>query len=291
MGGLWKYFEEHDAIFTALVAVLAIVGSYLAGVRGAKIQANGGRDQAAAAREAAQITAEAQHVAALWSLRHLKTAEFMQQCREVRSLTRPFYAEDMSGGSAESLLRGAYKEAARQLAEIELLAPEPVVAAAKRLDALVARALQHAIHLGPGLYKYNSMRWELDLGLATDDTAIIEQRNQYRHAVEALDALAEASDAGDEVRKSAARLAATRACLEVRDMTFDQHTSLLRAFATPSAERAWYTLDQELSDEMGILVITAREMLKSGGDVPPTVPEQRQRWWRRNSVASTAGSA
>ncbi|MFF5767036.1 hypothetical protein ACFY8F_31460 [Streptomyces tanashiensis] len=107
MGGLWNYFEEHDAIFAALVALLAIGGSYVAGVRGAKIQANGGRDQAAAAREAAQIAAEAQRVAALWTVRQVQVAECINQTREVLEATHQLYLQEPEGSDLEQRIREA----------------------------------------------------------------------------------------------------------------------------------------------------------------------------------------
>ncbi|MET9346268.1 hypothetical protein [Streptomyces termitum] len=125
-----QYFEDNPEIFAALVAALAILGGFLGSIIGAKIQANGGRDQAAAAREAAAATNEAQRVAALWTVRHVHMAELLQRVDEVHRLARLFFAEDSTSG-LESQLREARQAVVQKQAEVELIAPGPVVDAAR----------------------------------------------------------------------------------------------------------------------------------------------------------------
>ncbi|MFC8177210.1 hypothetical protein, partial [Streptomyces sp. NPDC057325] len=128
-----QYFEDNPEIFAALMAAIAIVGGLIGSIIGAKIQANGGRDQAAAAREAAKIAAEAQHVAALWSVRQAQVAEFIHSLREVRRVSMLYYDHHATTADLGTQLREAQQALGRRRAEIELIVPETVVLAAKEV--------------------------------------------------------------------------------------------------------------------------------------------------------------
>ncbi|WP_369149067.1 hypothetical protein [Streptomyces sp. R44] len=152
MGGLWKYFEENNEIFAALVAFLAIGGGLLGSVIGAKIQANGGRDQAAAAREAAQIAAEAQRVAALWTVRQVLAADYIHQTRVVVEATKKLFKEDDEDGHLRSQLDEDWLTLMQKRAGLELTATLPVVDVLKEVNETMAAFVKVGLEHGQEVY-------------------------------------------------------------------------------------------------------------------------------------------
>ncbi|MFE5483018.1 hypothetical protein [Streptomyces sp. NPDC056527] len=142
-----SYFEENPDLFAALVALVAVVGGLAGSVIGAKIQANGGRAQATAAREAAQISSEAQRVAALWTVRHVQTAEFIQQARQVvRAADRAYTTDD------EGSVREALQVLTQKQAQVELIASRCVIDGAANVVRSVEDFARLALKRGPAAY-------------------------------------------------------------------------------------------------------------------------------------------
>ncbi|MFJ5142762.1 hypothetical protein [Streptomyces sp. NPDC088707] len=124
VSGLLQYFEKNPEIFAALVALLVGVSA----LGGAKLQANAGRAQAAAAREAATITAEAQRVAALWTVRQVQIAQLVRVSSELRQACNRLWLAHDEGQANQVGAKSA--ELAMLWAEARLIATENVVAAA-----------------------------------------------------------------------------------------------------------------------------------------------------------------
>ncbi|MFD9246136.1 hypothetical protein ACFV0D_30275 [Streptomyces sp. NPDC059556] len=279
-----KYFEDNPEIFAALVAAIAILGGLLGSVIGAKIQANGGRDQAAAAREAARIAAEAQRVAALWAVRQLQTAEYIQGVRDVRHAIRRFYREDPAGGALLAQLNEALGAMNQKQAEIILIAPKAVVGAANRLREATFEAGDYAIKAGAMHYVQSLVNAEMNSG--DPESAAIAQQ-----AIDAVNELHAAKRQGDRAEAQYAHQHARDALRAVHGVTSGLATKALLAFA----ENGWVTMmdvtGMALDRTMNDFVLAARAMLKSEDDVAPTVPPQRRRWWRRAAPVTPASDA
>ncbi|MFE7595577.1 hypothetical protein [Streptomyces sp. NPDC057494] len=269
MGGLWKYFEENNEIFAALVAVLAIGGGLVGSIIGAKIQANGGRDQAAAAREAAEIAAEAQRVAALWTVRQVQVAEFIRSVREVVwTSNRLVQALDPDSLTQAETARQAM---GLRVAEIELVVPLSVLAKAY------------------GTYASAVEYWELAWGKAP-----------VVSAERALHRLVRSSD----LETASAAVAAARLLLDDDASGTDLWSALAAVPGLPSEQVTLLTerrgdtghsiarqrqeATRLLDERTTELVEAAREMLKSEDDVASAVPQQRRRWWRRATPVTPA---
>ncbi|MFE1378173.1 hypothetical protein ACFW6S_04335 [Streptomyces sp. NPDC058740] len=259
------YFEEHDAIFTALVAVLAIVGSYLAGVRGAKIQAKSGQDQASAARDAAEIAAEAQHVAALWNARQAQVAEFIRSVRELRRTSdHLFFSEEE--GLLESAYN-AYQEMHLRKVEIELTALKDVVDAADAVTKMAEAYWKYAHTGGPVMVADLALQ---QLGLGVDDYETMRAASRARRALTAEGiSFMERRQALLDV-PGLSRVHAARLALNTED-------------PGPSIEESKTAVGRLLDQKLAALVDVARTMLRSEDDVAPAVPPQR-RWWQRASA-------
>ncbi|MEU7022766.1 hypothetical protein ABZ990_19205 [Streptomyces sp. NPDC046203] len=250
-----KYFEDNPEIFAALVAAIAILGGLLGSIIGAKIQANGGRDQAAAAREAAWIAAEAQRVAALWSVRQLQAAQFVRSVRELRRLGR-LYGQDPNNADLRGQGRELLQAVTLKGAEIELTAPDHVVAAAKDLVATA-------------VYNYNMDR----------------RAGPVEHAEEALVGLCGSAD-----EETAA--AAHRAHDTIRPQAPVPHEERLRLLLAvpglsvqhahrlandPEIEYRYQDLSaSNLERALSTFVAAVREVLRSEDDVAPTAPVQHR---------------
>ncbi|MFE6853938.1 hypothetical protein ACFVDH_24475 [Streptomyces sp. NPDC057674] len=284
-----KYFEDNPEIFAALVAVLAIVGSYLAGVRGAKIQAKGGRDQAAAAREAAEIAAKAQRVAALWSIQQVQIAEYIQRVRDARRLISRFYQEDCLNGEAEALARELMHALDQKLAEIELIASETVVTAATKVNDELQFALMIAIDTGQPYYVQMMVREQLrspDPG----DTATAQQAQEDVAELFAVARRVDLGEAGDAALDGAWRRA--RFSLgQISGVSEELITRVLPDLALSGWPREQDTGEFSVDRKTQALVAAARRMLRHEDDVAPTVPQQRRRWWRRAASVTPASDA
>ncbi|MER7540228.1 hypothetical protein ABTX77_36435 [Streptomyces sp. NPDC097704] len=265
MNAFRQYFEDNPEIFAALVAALAIVGSYLAGVRGAKIQANGGLDQAAAAREAAQIAAEAQRVAALWTVRQTQVAAFIEGVREVRHVSDLFYEQDVAASDLNAQLREAQKLLGRRRAEIELIVSEDVVVAAHEVIESLNRLVVLGRIAGPGEY----FRLALNRQMFGDDPA---ESALARQAIDALDALRAAAEAGDVMTPSEQARMLRRAAQDVAATGASFATGAIVAGSafTPGMAASVAEHRDDLDAKMAVLVDAARAMLRSGEDALAT---------------------
>ncbi|WP_098897931.1 hypothetical protein [Streptomyces sp. st77] len=265
-----QYFEDNPEIFAALVAAIAILGGLLGSIIGAKIQANGGRDQAAAAREAARIAAEAQHVAALWSVQHIQTAEYIRIVHELSRLSTSFYKQDSTGGALEEQISTVYREMIQKLAEIELVASVPVVEAARAVRHAVDDVTSNAQALGPAAYLESHVR-----RLAF--RPIGESHPGAPRAMRALAALKLAHTSGDD--------ASTDAYQEARDAVrqlpgVNEYlaTEALGIIQHGDYEQLRREVVMELAEKRRLLVDAARGMLKSGESIPIMPPPPRRGW-------------
>ncbi|MFE6222972.1 hypothetical protein [Streptomyces sp. NPDC057854] len=275
MAALRQYFEDNPEIFAALVAAIAILGGLLGSIIGAKIQANGGRDQAAAAREAATIAAEAQRVAALWSVRQVQMAEFIRGVREVQRVAALYSSQDAD--SVDGQMQEAHHLVAQKLAEIELIMPFDVAQAAKGVHRHLepfAATIQIA---GRAEYFFSILRRQA----FSDDPA---ESELARRALEALDELREeaagsVNSADDKMRRYRDAIEALRAATNAP--VLEAVMVATHVDSSPSSEPFRRRLQAELAENMSALVAAARAALRSEDDAAPApVPVQR-RWWRR----------
>ncbi|MFC9490729.1 hypothetical protein ACFTZM_32275, partial [Streptomyces hydrogenans] len=161
MSEIRKFFEEHAAFFAVVVPIATIVASFAGSWAAGWMQARGGRDQAAAAREAAAATNEAQRVAALWTVRQVQVAEFVQRVRELVRVSELFYERNNADRSISVQIGEARQALVQKQAEIELIAPKVVVQAADSvvkhfngfvgLTAMVGETAYFADRLGEAL--------------------------------------------------------------------------------------------------------------------------------------------
>ncbi|MEU9089748.1 hypothetical protein [Streptomyces sp. NPDC048428] len=255
---VWKYFEGKPELFAALVAAIAIVG----GVVGAKMQANGGRAQAAAAREAAEIAAEAQRVATLWSVRQVQVAEFVQSVREAVRLSDRFYLEP-DGGELQNRAHAAYQTASLKKAEIELIASRGVVNAAQAVLLSASEYSSAARSGGPTAYA------ELTLL-----RLIFDGEDQTARAASAANM---ALNAGSGM-SYAPRL---ELLLAVPGLSEAQAHRLARDSNEPGRrDQTREDLTRDLDEKLTTFVDAARTMLKSEDDIAPAVPPQHRQWRR-----------
>ncbi|MGW4939467.1 hypothetical protein ACWEQH_41930 [Streptomyces sp. NPDC004166] len=269
MDALRHYFEDNPEIFAALVAAIAVVGGLVGSVIGAKIQANGGRDQAVAAREAAQIAAEAQRVAALWTVRQIQVAAFIQSVREARRLSELFYLQNAVEDGLDVQLREAWLDVVQKRAEIELVVPLAVVRAAGEAAATLEVMTAVAQIAGPGTYFME------DLNVQVLSPNLIQSGLAGR-ALNTLDALrgASSNSCADEFAEAVEALrAATNATVE-QAVAVSSYVIRPRFPSEVAENRA------KLNEKLTTLINAARVMLKSEDDVAPAVPPQRHRWRR-----------
>ncbi|MFH8628215.1 hypothetical protein ACH4A8_41110 [Streptomyces vietnamensis] len=274
MNAFRQYFEDNPEIFAALVAAIAIVGGLLGSIIGAKIQANGGRDQAAAAREAAEIAAEAQRVAALWNVRQVQVAELIQRARVVQRQCRRYYAEDTTGGALLTQLNDAQEAMYLKQAELELIVPNSVAQAIKELMLALKFFASKSSLEGTAVYAFNTVH---EQAYSEDSPASPEAAA----AAVALDDMATAQDSGDQVAFQRAREVADQALRSVAGL-HRVHVSLVLWYVERGGptSRMGATAEEVVDEKMTALVEAAREMLRSEDDVAPAVPSQRRRWWR-----------
>ncbi|MER5966679.1 hypothetical protein [Streptomyces sp. NPDC002057] len=270
-----KYFEDNPEIFAALVAAIAILGGLLGSVIGAKIQAKSGQDQAAAAREAAQIAAEAQRVAALWTVRQIQVAEFIQSAREFeRGILDSLSGKNNPFDPAVNNQRNEVRHALlRKQAEIELVAPSSVAEVA---DAVFQKldTFENVVNfLWPEAY----VTAALNRQVRRDDPAASALAVAARSAVDQWHVAHEAN-AEDASSKRREAHQALRSAMGLT--TEDAEIVLLSIVVLPILSGAREERQNELKELMAALVGAAREMLRSDDDVAPTVPPQRRRWWR-----------
>lgn len=112
--------KNNPEVFAALVAALGIAGGILGNWISAKVQATGGRAQAAAAVDAARIATEAQRMAALRKDRKIQIAAFVRLAREVLTHTEFTFVEE---GRLEPAKTG-WEELMQLEGQLELVAPD-----------------------------------------------------------------------------------------------------------------------------------------------------------------------
>ncbi|MFE7547802.1 hypothetical protein [Streptomyces gardneri] len=284
MDAFRKFFEEHAAFFGVVVPILAVVGAFAGSWAAGWMQARGGRDQAAAAREAAQIAAEAQRLAALWTVRHVHTAELIQRVDEVQRLAPLFFTQDSASG-LEAQFREARQAMAQKQAEVELIAPVPVVNAARSVEDALDELTGHAKLTGPGQYVSN-MLLTLILSPAEATSASVASAAASADAAVAARAavrrLRSIDADADGVAWETARLAARDALCSVDGVTEELASNALLTIGMDDlgAARGLARRTNQFAEKKTLLLKAAREMLKSEDDVAPTVPPQR-RWWQR----------
>jgi hypothetical protein len=263
---LRHYFENNPEIFAALVAVIAVVGGLVGSVIGAKIQANGGRDQAAAAREAAQISAEAQRVAALWTVRQIQVAAFIQSVREARRLSELFYQQNAVQDGLDVQMREARQDVAQKRAEIELVAPLAVVRAAGEAAEALDVMTTVAEIAGPGKYFTEYL----------DIQVLSPNRSQSRLAGRALNALDALRGASANIRADEFT-AAVEALRDATNATVQQAVAVSSYVLRPQFPSEVAENREVVNQKLTILIDAARAMLKSEDDVAPALPPQRPR--------------
>ncbi|MFB7609901.1 hypothetical protein [Streptomyces gardneri] len=272
-----KYFEDNPEIFAALVAAIAILGGLLGSVIGAKIQASGGRDQAAAAREAAQIAAEAQRNTDLWAVRQLQTAEFIHGVRKVVLIHGSFYRQDSSDGVLLAELTNAEQALLQKEAEIELVAPQVVVAAAKALRESVFDAGMWTVGSAPSFF----VQGKLD---ALRNSNELDDRLAAARAIEGVEELRSISKCRplSVVERDRAERQAYHVVSECTGLSGKLVVEALYGLGSGMSDtmQEQRRVDEEIEERAEALVTAARHMLKSEDNVAPTVPQQRRRWWR-----------
>ncbi|MFJ8133338.1 hypothetical protein [Streptomyces hydrogenans] len=267
------YFEDNPEIFAAIVAAIAILGGLLGSIIGAKIQANGGRDQAAAAREAARIAAEAQRVAALWNVRQLQVAEYIQGVREVRRLANLFYEQDANATGLEAQLCDARHALSLKLAEVDLTLPFGVVQAAYKVYECLEREVGIARDAGPAEYFLGIVSSQV----FSEDPA---ESELARQAEEAVNELRAAPDTGDPRPRFPLVRVVVQTVRAATGATAEQAMAVVRYVSTGQYPAMRSENIQENAASMATLIMATRSVLRSEDDVIPPVPEQRRRRWR-----------
>ncbi|WP_189951359.1 hypothetical protein [Streptomyces roseolus] len=278
------YFEDNPEIFAALVAAIAILGGLLGSIIGAKIQANGGRDQAAAAREAARIAAEAQHVAALWSARQVQTAEFIQKVNEIRLLSGLWYTQDADDTGLETAIRDAWQANGRKRTEVILIAPAGVVTAVRG----VVEALDNLLRLDKRLGSMTYVFERVSLLLLSEDQEVSSKAHEVlgdmallRNAAPGRMTSSSFSPARPEGELDAIRARILSVVQELPGMSQRHAYTASRSEGVRDLQSEKSQAENELDAREAVLIEAAREMLRSEDRVVPApVPVQR-RWWRR----------
>jgi hypothetical protein len=122
--------KDNPDVFTALVALIAVLGGIVGSYIGARVQAASGRAQANAATDAARIMVQYQHLASLHTDRRTVLADFLHQ------------TEAAMDAIEKSLVDGSDYTAAVQvthttIAELELILPAGIREAALLLHRKV----------------------------------------------------------------------------------------------------------------------------------------------------------
>ncbi|GGY61938.1 hypothetical protein [Streptomyces omiyaensis] len=274
--------EEHAAFFGVVVPILAILGSFAGSWAAGWVQARGGRDQAAAAREVATATNEAQRVAALWNVRQVMTVDYIAYAREHVELSVRMYRENDEDGALKREADASRITLVQKKVGLELVATAPVVAAVKEVQEAVRGLAEHALTYGQEAYADKLLRTMGPRPAVLNARAALHELRECE-----LDA------ARTEGARSEARVNALRKLTELEsEISREQRFALIRYYMRADG----VTLDQFkearalFQSKMEELIEETRIMLRSEGDVASVVPPQR-RWWRRNSAATPTGSA
>ncbi|MGW2304999.1 hypothetical protein [Streptomyces sp. NPDC001809] len=277
-----EFFEGHAAFFAVVVPIVGLVGSFAGSWAAGWMQARGGRDQAAAAREAAAATNEAQRVAALWTVRQVQVAEFVQQARKFLRTSVLLYRGPLDGDLRTEVQE--MREGLRlKMAELELIAPAGVDQAVKGLNEALGALHDYAAISGPAHHSYLALHEAAD---SSDPIFSIPGQA----AIAALDEMARDLESGDVALRRQVSESATRAVSDVIGISPVKVSQVMWWARQPDPFDARRNLEGAVEREMASLVAAARVMLRSNDDVAPAVPVQR-RWWRRNSATTPIGSA
>ncbi|MFF9344910.1 hypothetical protein ACF1CG_34795 [Streptomyces sp. NPDC014773] len=263
-----QYFEDNPEIFAALVAAIGILGGLLGSIIGAKIQANGGRDQAAAAREAAQIAAEAQRVAALWAARQLQIAQFIQSARDVVDVCNRYY-EDGDDGSLTFHLHDAVKVMRLKSHEVELVAPKEFVEAAQQVLRAVDGYSSEATMHGETGHAHLLIRRLL----TGEDEDVARAARAAEHAV------LHGGNEGMDYAVRLQRIAAVPGISEKR-----AHLLLQDWESDPRWNARLNNGRKVFEEKLRGAIRAGRAALRSEDDFAPAVPEQRRRRWLRRAA-------
>ncbi|MEV7305499.1 hypothetical protein ACFW61_18780 [Streptomyces microflavus] len=196
--------KNNPEVFAALVAALGIAGGILGNWISAKVQATGGRAQAAAAVDAARIATEAQRLATLREDRKIQIAAFVRLAREVLTHTEFMFVEE---GRLEPAKTG-WEELMQLEGQLELVAPDSVLDQVRRVVDAVGKSMELAIlrapaararrklsrvHPGDSAYEAARRAWncleELREAYAAGDGNTGEQNAFHSAAVSALAAI------------------------------------------------------------------------------------------------------
>jgi hypothetical protein len=151
-----NWVTKNPEAFAAFVAFLAIIGGVLGSYIGAKVQANSGRAQAAAATDAARITVEYQHLAAFHADRRLVLATYLHRAEAVRmALGEAWRDEDHDAEEELDSLDSTQ-------AELELISPLDVVGAALGVRAELSVIDDFVHEHGPVNHFWNALRGTAD---------------------------------------------------------------------------------------------------------------------------------
>ncbi|MFD4855140.1 hypothetical protein [Streptomyces atratus] len=222
MNTVIEFVKDNPEAFAGIVAFLAIFGGVLGNWISAKVQAASGKAQASAARDAAWIAAEAQRLATLHTDRRSEIAAFIRAAREAVKNAELMYVRE----GYEEPAQAAYTDLTLKQAELELIAPGPVV----ELADVVVDAVKD--HMSLAFRRAAATR---TFKLVTRIRAG-EPGHQAAHwassAMEALRTVCEAEDNEDE--RQAFRSAAGTALDDVPGLTREQAELLLQDAPLPA---------------------------------------------------------
>ncbi|GAA2267936.1 hypothetical protein GCM10010232_70480 [Streptomyces amakusaensis] len=146
-----KHVGTNQAAFTVIVACLAILGGIVGNWISAWLQSRAGRAQAAAAKEAARITAEAQRLAALYTDRRVLLARLVETTRLVH--TAIVEASEPSSGNASrdgvTTIWPLVDQMRHQQTELSLVAPEDVMQSCGILHKSTQDSIELLVERGP----------------------------------------------------------------------------------------------------------------------------------------------
>ncbi|MFB7107263.1 hypothetical protein [Streptomyces hydrogenans] len=262
---VWNYFEGKPEFLTALVAGGALFFTLV----GAKIQANAGRAQAAAARQAAEIAAKAQREAALWTVRQVQVAELLRSINRLHQKCNELWKSENEELAAQ--VGEISEETSLLWHEVRLVVTKDVAGAAGKLLNAVANFEATTRQYAPVLHARQALdRFTFDGDQRGSAIARILEHGEESDRTQSVRAF---SDLVPQLTDSQIHY------LLANHGDSDDHIRHLRASAKREYRRALIGLVHE-----------ARTMLGSEEEASPVVMRQR-RWWRRNSAATSTSSA
>lgn len=242
------FVKSNPEVFAALVAAIGIVGGIAGNWISARVQAAGGKAQANAAVDAARITTEAERMAALREDRKVQIAAFIRCAREILKHTELMFLEE----GHEEATEAGHEELMQLEGQLELVAPETVLAHAERVMDGVGRSIELAFQRGPGARAERAL------------TRVHREGHPAAHrAVRCLAELRAAHSAGDENlgEQQAFRSAATTALDDVPSLTNEQKHLLVLDATWPPLDPALREITTARANAVRDLVSAARSVL------------------------------